>query len=258
MVNRLLVVCVALLWLSTSGVPEALAQAERPFRIRGRAVTLRVYGHEGGAPVVVASGDGGWIHLGPKVAGLLARNGYFVVGLDSRQYLSVFTSGSVTLKAEDVPGDFKLLADYAASKGNGAKPVLVGVSEGAGLSVLAAVDPLLKPVLSGVIGLGLPDINELGWRWRDSIIYLTHKVPNEPTFSVEQIIDRVAPLPLAALHATGDEFVSVPIIRRMMSKAREPSRLWVIQASDHQFTGNQKEFEARVIEALAWIKSTHQ
>ena len=255
MQSRPMLVWLAVMWLLTGGARDALAQAERPFQIRGQSVTLRIYGKEGGAPVVVASGDGGWLHLGPRTAELLARSGYFVVGLDSKQYLSVFTSGSVTLKPEDVPGDFKLLADYAASKGNGTKPVLVGVSEGAGLAVLAAADALLKPAVSGVVGLGLPDINELGWRWRDAIIYLTHKVPNEPTFSVEQIIDRVAPLPLAALHATGDEFVSVPTIRRIMAKAREPKKLWVIEASDHQFSGNQKEFEARLREALDWIKS---
>lgn len=39
---------------------------------------------------------------------------------------------------------------------------LIGVSEGAGLSVLAATDPETKALVSGVIGLGLPDLNELG------------------------------------------------------------------------------------------------
>ena len=42
----------------------------------------------------------------------------------------------------------------------------MGVSEGAGLSVLAATDPLTKTETLGVVGLGLPDLNELGWRWK--------------------------------------------------------------------------------------------
>ena len=37
--------------------------------IRGHELKLRVYGTRGGPVAVVASGDGGWIHLGPSVAG---------------------------------------------------------------------------------------------------------------------------------------------------------------------------------------------
>ena len=75
---------------------------------------------------------------------------------------------------------------------------MIGVSEGAGLSVLAASDPRMKTEIAGVIGLGLSDINELGWHWEDAVIYLTHGVPHEPTFSVAAIVDRMAPVPLGA------------------------------------------------------------
>ena len=51
--------------------------------IRGHAITVRTYGSRGGTPVVVTSGDGGWIHLGPHVADVLAARGYFVVGVDA-------------------------------------------------------------------------------------------------------------------------------------------------------------------------------
>jgi hypothetical protein len=89
--------------------------------IRGHVQWLHLYGARGGQPMIVSSGDGGWIHLGPHVAETLAAGGR-------------------------------------------AQPILVGVSEGAGLSVLAATDPATRSAIGGVIGLGLPDINELGWR----------------------------------------------------------------------------------------------
>jgi type IV secretory pathway VirJ component len=44
--------------------------------------------------VVISSGDGGWLHLGPHVAEVLAASGYFVVGFDVKAYLSGFTSGT--------------------------------------------------------------------------------------------------------------------------------------------------------------------
>ena len=140
------------------------------------------------------------------VAEYLASQGFFVVGFDARAYLESFTSGHATLKPEDEPGDFKVLADWAA-QGTSRKPILIGVSEGAGLSLLAATDPATKTAIAGVIGLGLPNTNELGWRWKDAVIYLTHGVPNEPTFSTAALADRVSPLPLAAIHSTRDEFV---------------------------------------------------
>ena len=85
--------------------------------------------------------------------------------------------------------------------------------------------PAVKAAVKGVVALGLPDLNELGWRWKDAIIYITKGVPDEPTFSVETLIDRVAPLPLAALHSTRDEFVPVPAITRLMDLPRAEAPL---------------------------------
>src|SRR5689334_20142856 len=81
---------------------EALAQVV----VRGHAQPVRVFGQRGGMPVVVASGDGGWIHLAPHVATTLAAHGYFVTGLDARHYLEAFTSGGSGVSAADVQHDF--------------------------------------------------------------------------------------------------------------------------------------------------------
>jgi fermentation-respiration switch protein FrsA (DUF1100 family) len=124
----------------------------------------------------------------------------------------------------------------------------------AGLSVLAATDPQTKQAVGGVIGLGLPDLNELGWRLRDSVIYLTHGTPKEPTFSTAAVVDRMSPVPFAAIHSTRDEFVPVAEVERTLQRANEPKRLWVIQASDHRFSDNLQEFDARLLEAMQWVK----
>ena len=228
------------------------APATEPFVLRGQGVDLHVYGRRGDPPVVLASGDGGWTHLGPESAVILAAKGYFVVGLDTKQYLSAFTRRDTTLRPADVAGDFKSLVDYAA-EGAPRKPVLVGVSEGAGLAVLAASDPAVKGAVRGVVGLGLPDQNELGWRFRDSLIYLTHTAPDEPEFSAAEVVDRLAPLPLAQLHSTHDEYVPLEEARRVYDRAGPPKRMWVIDASDHRFSNQATEFSARLIEAMDWV-----
>jgi fermentation-respiration switch protein FrsA (DUF1100 family) len=215
---------------------------------------LHLYGVRGAAPVIVSSGDGGWLHLGPHVAEALASRGHFVVGFDVKAYLESFT-GSATLRPADVASDYRMLVDFA-SRGAATKPILVGVSEGAGLSVLAAADPQLKSTIAGVIALGLPERNELAWRWTDSIIYLTHRPPREPSFSASAIVDRIAPVPLAAIHSTHDEFVSVDQVRQILTRASEPKRLWVVDAANHRFSDNLGEFDRRLLDAIDWI-TTH-
>jgi fermentation-respiration switch protein FrsA (DUF1100 family) len=237
-------------------VAALLAAGDPPgtkLALRGQEQELHLYGQRGGPAAVVASGDGGWIHLAPYVSEFLAARGYFVVGLDSRHYLSSFTHGSRTLAPEDVPGDFARLLDYA-SEGGRDRPLLVGVSEGAALAVLAATDETVKARTGGVVGLGLPDRAELGWRFRDSIIYVTKGQPNEPSFSTADVISRLAPLPVVAIHSTRDEFVPADEVKRVMQRASAPKQLWFVEASNHRFSDNTSELDRKLVEAIDWMK----
>lgn len=240
----------ALSALAGSAAPDT----KTPLVIRGHQQKLHVSGPESGAPAVVASGDGGWIHVGPDVASRLAAQGYFVVGFDSKAYLSGFTVGAKTLRPEDVPGDFGALVDYAR-RGREERVLLVGVSEGAGLAVLAASDPALQPRLLGVVALGLPRVNELGWRFKDSLIYLTHRTPKEPTFDSGDYVSSLGPVPLAALHSTHDEFVPLAEAQALLQIPGGIKRLWVIEASNHRFSDDNGEFGRRLAEALDWIRA---
>ena len=232
----------------------ASAQTEETANVRGKAQVLRLYGPPAGTPIVVTSGDGGFVHLGPAVAEFLASKGFFVVGVDARAYLSSFTSGGKTLSPTDVPDDYRVFVDRAR-QGRDVKVTLIGVSEGAGLSVLAAADPELRKSLLGVVGLGLPDVNELGWRWRDSIIYITKQAPNEPSVHAGDYVVRLGELKLAALHSTHDEFVPVEAVRRVLGAPAPTRRLWLIEAADHRFSNRQPEMQTALLEALEWIKT---
>jgi len=246
-------------WLATAvllllcvGREPIAAQTTDTITVRGQRQTVRLYGAPGGDPVIVSSGDGGWIHLAPQVAELLAARGFFVVGFDAKAYLSSFTSARTTLRPEDAAADYAALADFAI-RTSGKRAVLIGVSEGAGLSVLAASDRQTHPKLAGVVALGLPDSNELGWRLRDSLIYLTHGAPHEPTFSTAAIVERMAPVPLAVIHSTKDEFVPREEMQRVFDAAREPKRLWMVEASNHRFSDNAAGLARSLVEAMQWV-----
>jgi fermentation-respiration switch protein FrsA (DUF1100 family) len=247
--------CAALAALLIVGAAPAIssAQVTHLLPVRGHDQVLRLYGPPNGSPIVVSSGDGGWIHLGPHVAEMLAARGFFVVGFDVRAYLASFTNEAQVLRRSDEPGDYKALATFASAT-TGRKPVLIGVSEGAGLSVLAATDSQTKAAIAGVIALGLPDRNELGWRLKDALIYLTHRVPNEPTFSASQTVGTIAPLPLALVQSRHDEFVPLAETKRIFDRASAPKQLWIVDASNHRFSNNLPEFDSRLMEALEWIR----
>jgi type IV secretory pathway VirJ component len=201
---------------------------------------------------VLTSGDLGWAGLVVYVAELLAGRGYQVVGFNSRAYLASFTGKSSALSLDDVRSDYRALVEYAARTGGG-RPVLAGISEGAGLSVLAATSPAVQSRIAGVLALGLPAEIALAWRWRDVTVWITKRSAAEPSFRVDDVIGRMAPVPLAEIHATHDEFLAIADARKLVALASEPKRMWAVEAANHRFSNNRSDLERCILEALRWI-----
>jgi hypothetical protein len=61
-------------------------------------------------------------------------------------------------------------------------------------------------------------------------------------------------LPLAEIHSTHDEFLPLEKAKVLFSKAGEPKKMWVIEATNHRFSENRPELDRRMLEALEWIK----
>jgi hypothetical protein len=243
----------AILTVSAVGFSEPQAEVV----IRGKLQRLVLYGTRGNPPILLSSGDLGWAGLVTHVAEFLSGRGYFIVGVNSKAYLESFTAKTSALNPQDVPSDYQALIDFAR-QGSSTKPLLAGVSEGAGLSVLAATEASVRARISGVLALGLPDQNELGWKWQDFTIWVTKKAPNEPSFMVEEIIQKVSPIPLAEIHSSHDEFLPLDQAKAMFSRGREPKRMCVIEAANHRFSNNRNELDLRMLEALRWIKAVKQ
>jgi len=112
--------------------------------------------------------------------------------------------------------------------------------------------------MSGVIAVGLPDVNELGWRWKDAMTYVTHKLPDEPTFSVRSALSKMGSIPIAAIHSTRDEYVPLADAQLTLARAPEPKRLWIVEASDHRFSNNLPDFDRSLLEAIDWVQNSGQ
>lgn len=75
---------------------------------------------------------------------------------------------------------------------------------------------------------------------------------------VEDIIEKVSPVPLAEIHSTHDEFLPIEQAKVMFARARDPKRMWIIEAVNHRFSNNREELDRRMLEALEWIKNLRQ
>jgi dienelactone hydrolase len=254
---RLLVLAAISLLLFAEAFAAAGPRSVR-FTLRGAEQTFYVFRPdsptEGLPAVIVASGDGGWHGLIIEVAQYLAGRGHTVVGMDSKAYLESLSKPKA-LEPAQVTGDFGSIAQFAKAQSGSKTIILVGWSEGAGLAVLGGLDPAVRADLRGVVAIGLPELNELAWRWSDAVIYVTHKVPNEPTFNSKDYVGRLAPVPLMTIQSTHDEFVPIETAREIFARAQEPKQLALIEAESHHFGGQLPAFWQALDRAFAWFET---
>ena len=224
--------------------------------LRGRLMALTIY-RPAGVPkgtVIMASGDVGWVGLAASRAQELASDGYLAVGVNVREYLSTFTSKAAHLQPLDIQRDFGELARFLRTKGLLAPPVVLsGVSEGAGIVVVAAASVENHEWVSGVITMGLPQVSEIAWRWSDFTSWITKKDADEPSVRATDYLAAIAPIPLVMIQSTKDEYVPEADYRAMDKAAREPKRQVLIAASNHRFTDRIADLRQSYGDGLNWI-----
>lgn len=244
----------------------AVAQASPPplrvdLPLRGHSMALTVYRPDASpkGTIVMGSGDVGWVGLAVSRAQELSAAGYLVVGVNVREYLSAFTTRSGHLEPTDIQHDFASLGGSLRERGWLARPVVLsGVSEGAGIVVVAAASAENHAWVDGVITMGLPRISEIAWRWSDFTSWITKKDAAEPSADALEFLPRLAPLPLAMLQSRRDEYVPESDYRRMEQAAGDPKRLVLIDASNHRFTDRIPELRRAYDDALDWIRTTRR
>jgi dienelactone hydrolase len=205
--------------------------------------------------VLSLPGDGGWHGFAVTIAQTVASWGYDVYALDTKRYLESF-SNNTPLSETNVMADFLQIAGWI-SNGRHQSVSLVGWSEGAGLSVLAASADTNKKAFNGVVTLGLPVNGVLAWRWTDDLTYLTGQDPKGPKFHTANYIGSVSPLPLWMIESSHDEYVTVDSAKTLFNAAHEPKRFSLLDAQNHRFDGKQDELFRTLREGLAWIAAAN-
>jgi pimeloyl-ACP methyl ester carboxylesterase len=232
---------------------QPLIAGRNAMAIRGRRQGVYYYPATGKpqATVLFLPGDGGWRGFAIQIAQALADSGVDVYGWDIKEYLEAFTSGGATASQKDIQSDTANLA-VRLGAGSSRKFVLMGWSQGAAMTVLAAGAPAAKELFSGVVVLGLPESGVLGWRFADNLTYVTKRDPSEPRFDTAPWLSAISPLRFGMIHSTADEYVSPETAKRLFALACQPKRLDLVSALNHSYEGNREDFFRILREQVKW------
>jgi hypothetical protein len=205
-----------------------------------------------GSGIFFAPGDGGWKGFAITVAESLSSWGYDTYGMDTKDYLEMFT-GKKILTPQDVMADYNTIGLWLKERSH--EPVtILGWSDGAGLGVLGASSENNRDVYNGLVTFGLGESNILGWRKADYITYLTHGEPDEPKFLTSDYIAKVSPLPFFMIQSEKDQYIPRDEADKLFSLAQEPKKFVLIEkARNHQFDGNTAGFFRELRNGFTWI-----
>ena len=212
--------------------------------IRGASRPLLVY----------ATGDGGWHRKDLAVFHQLTSFGYPTVGFDAHDYVT-------HLGARDSTTPVRLAADYEriirTAKETLQLPadypvVLVGVSRGAGLSVVAAGQRGLRPSIAGVLAVALTKEEEYVKMLRR--LRRRGRPPTGPEMvEVYDYLPRLAGMPIAVIQSTRDNYLPAAAARALFGPDNPHRWFQSVQARNHSFGGARPQLYGAMDRSLTWI-----
>jgi len=221
--------------LSTSSQPQVVAFVYTP----RPPATLR----PALPPVVLFSGEFGWVPLLQDAASVIAATGRVVVGIDSTEYFSTYVSGND--RASDL-AKFRALANERAGRPKDGDLILAGFLYGA--STIPYI--LNEPGVTGVRGAVLLSPRGKGVKVFGVGVQLRMDPPPDELIDVEKEIRRMAPLPLVFMEGKLD---TESAAKTLDAAARGPHKLVEVEGGDKQFHDVRDGLFAVLGDALQWI-----
>ena len=235
---------------------------DRVVTVRGQQFNVHFYRplKDGPArPAIYACGDGGWRGLAPRTAQELAHLGFAVAGIDSKIYLRDFSSVNNPLTIKQLAHDYVDIAgalrEYARV-GPGTPVYVYGWSLGAGFAIAVGSDADTRANWAGIISIGLPRQNQLVSGVRGNHTNLKNESSSTYGFRSDEVMDRIAPLPLVMIQSTTDTASPQKVGNALFASAKDPKKYVLIKANNHRFTGAREEFYTALNDAVLWMKES--
>jgi pimeloyl-ACP methyl ester carboxylesterase len=192
---------------------------------------------------------------------LVASWTYSVAGFSSRSYLHILghLSEAGTTTPELLARDYDSIIAFAEQRLGlpASTPViLVGVSRGAGLSVVAAGAGIMHRPVAGLLAVAL--IKE-----EEHVLHSQrrgNKSDSESRLSQVAVdtylyLNRLDPFPLMVLQSTHDGYLSAGDARNLFGPDSEMRKLRAIEATNHSFHNGCQTLNQEAENALRWIVS---
>jgi hypothetical protein len=205
--------------------------------------------------LVYATGDGGWRRKDLAAYRQLVALGYPTVGFDAHDYVTHFGERDSTTPAR-LAADYRqiigvaremlrLPADYPV--------VLVGVSRGAGLSVVAAGQRALRPSIAGVLAIALTKEEEYVKGLRPLRLRRAGAPQGPEMVEVYEYLPRLGGMPIAVIQSTGDDYLSADAARVLFGPDNPHRWFQPVQSRNHSFGGARPQLYDAMSRSLAWI-----
>ena len=204
--------------------------------------------------LVYTTGDGGWHRKDLAAYHHLVSFGYPTVGFDARDYVTHLGAAEATTTPGRLAADYERIIETARSALQlpARYPVvLVGISRGAGLSVVAAGQRDLRPSIAGVLAVALTKEEEYV---RDRRLRRPGRRAAPPQIvEVYDYLSLLADMPIAVVQSTRDGFLTADRARALFGPDTPHRWFQPIEARNHSFGGARPELYDAMGRALTWI-----
>ncbi len=210
--------------------------------------------------VLYATGDGGFHGNDRAIFDALASLGYPVAGFSARNYLKNLGYVADTTTPQRLAADYERLIQFSERSLElppNMPVILVGVSRGAGLAVVAAGQRVVRDRLAGVLAIALTKEEEYVRRYRVRPGRTPPGMPRRELVMIEtyEYLPRLSSLRVSVIQSTRDSYLPADEARQLFGPDTADRQLHPIEAWDHSFTGGRDELYAQMERSLAWISA---
>jgi hypothetical protein len=210
-----------------------------------------------GHPLVVfVTGDGGWRGKDLDAFNHLVQWGYPVVAFSAPDYLNHLSDGAESVGPAVLANDFVGIID-TARKDFRLPPaggvVLMGISRGADLVVVAAAEGALREPVAGVLAVALTKEEEYvrhhrHWDQNRAVGKDSDWVMAEPYALLPDV-----QAPVCVIQSANDEYVPAAEARTLFGPDTSTRRLYAIASKNHSFSDARHDLYEAMRTSLAWL-----
>jgi Bacterial virulence protein (VirJ) len=238
-------------------LPPSARPFDRSLTLNAHRLTIHFANDDGGPrrPLLVyTTGDGGWARKDLALYEQIVSWGFPTAGFSAPQYLRHLQGQSTTTPGR-VGRDYARIIEFAMTQIHmepGTPIILVGVSRGAGLEVVAAGQPRLRDRLGGVIAIALTKEEE-NVRWFGRRVPLVLRPGKPEMLQVYDYLPLLGTVPVAVVQSTRDGFLPADAAARLFGPDTTTRRFRAIDAWNHNFSGARREMYDAARASLRWI-----